>query len=108
MPGMDGLTLLQHLVSRYPHVCPIMVTACSDMRSIRTAMNHGALDFLIKPVDFADLEATLRKAARQARRLRMSENYVRMVGKEARTAFAVIRDGDIVFVNNGTRCLMSR
>ena len=31
------------------------------MVSIRTAMNRGAFDFLIKPIDFLDFEATIAK-----------------------------------------------
>jgi PAS domain S-box-containing protein len=61
MPQMDGLTLLTHLNERYPLLRTIIVSAYGDMRNIRTAMNRGAYDFLTKPIDFKDLEATLDK-----------------------------------------------
>jgi DNA-binding NtrC family response regulator len=32
-----------------------------DMTNIRTAMNRGAFDFLIKPIDLLDLETTIAK-----------------------------------------------
>jgi sigma-B regulation protein RsbU (phosphoserine phosphatase) len=32
------------------------------MPNIRTAMNRGAIDFLMKPIDFEDLEITIRKS----------------------------------------------
>ena len=44
-----------------PLVKVIIVSAYSDMANIRTAMNRGAYDFLTKPLDFQDLEATLSK-----------------------------------------------
>jgi adenylate cyclase len=40
------------------------------MSNIRTAMNRGAFDFLTKPIDFADLEATIQKTIRHIEMLR--------------------------------------
>lgn len=61
MPRMDGLTFLSHVGDVNPLVKVIIVSAYSDMANIRTAMNRGAHDFLTKPLDFQDLEATLSK-----------------------------------------------
>src|SRR5262249_7275078 len=41
-----------------------------DMSNIRTAMNRGAFDFLTKPIDFADFEATIGKTIRYVELLR--------------------------------------
>ena len=49
---------------------PIIVSAYGDMANIRTAMNRGAFDFLTKPIDFADLEATIAKTLRHVGDLR--------------------------------------
>jgi len=40
------------------------------MANIRTAMNRGAFDFLTKPIDFPDLEATIAKTIRHVEDLR--------------------------------------
>jgi adenylate cyclase len=61
MPVMDGLTLLNELRERQSPVRTIMVSAYGDMTNLRTAMNRGAFDFVTKPVDFNDLEVTIRK-----------------------------------------------
>lgn len=61
MPGMDGLTLLTKLTGDSPLVKTVMVSAYGDMENIRTAMNHGAFDFVCKPVNFEDLELTIEK-----------------------------------------------
>jgi adenylate cyclase len=74
MPRMDGLTLLRKLQESERDLSTIIVSAYGDMANIRTAMNRGAFDFLTKPIDFPDLEATIAKtlkhieAAREARR----------------------------------------
>src|SRR5258708_6177235 len=40
------------------------------MSNIRTAMNRGAFDFLTKPIDFTDFEATIGKTIRHVEMLR--------------------------------------
>jgi class 3 adenylate cyclase/response regulator of citrate/malate metabolism len=61
MPRMDGLTFLSRVGEVNPLVKVIIVSAYSDMTNIRVAMNRGAFDFLVKPIDFQDLEVTLAK-----------------------------------------------
>ncbi len=61
MPGMDGLTLLSKMRENNSLVKTIIVSAYGDMGNIRTAMNRGAFDFVTKPVNFEDLEATMQK-----------------------------------------------
>lgn len=61
MPGMDGLTLLQHLDAFRSRMKSVIISAYGDMENIRTAMNRGAFDFVTKPVDFKDLERTVER-----------------------------------------------
>ena len=70
MPRMDGLTLLQKLQETEERLSTIIVSAYGDMANIRTAMNRGAFDFLTKPIDFPDLEATIAKTIRHVENLR--------------------------------------
>jgi len=70
MPRMDGLSLLQKLQEAEDKKSTIIVSAYGDMSNIRTAMNRGAFDFLTKPIDFGDLEATIEKTIRHVETLR--------------------------------------
>jgi adenylate cyclase len=70
MPRMDGLSLLQKLQDDETGLSTIIVSAYGDMANIRTAMNRGAFDFLTKPIDFGDLEATIAKTLRHLEVLR--------------------------------------
>jgi class 3 adenylate cyclase len=70
MPRMDGLSLLQKLQDADDKKSTIIVSAYGDMSNIRTAMNRGAFDFLTKPIDFADFEATIGKTIRHVEMLR--------------------------------------
>jgi adenylate cyclase len=73
MPVMDGLTLLNELRDRKSPVRAIIVSAYGDMANLRTAMNRGAFDFVTKPVDFGDLELTIRKTLADIAKLREIE-----------------------------------
>ena len=65
MPIMDGLTLLSRLTDIDRILKTVIVSAYGDMQNIRTAMNRGAYDFLIKPIDFQDFEITLNKTIQE-------------------------------------------
>ena len=70
MPEMDGLTLLARLNETNPLTKTVMVSAYGDMDNIRTAMNRGAFDFVVKPVNFDDLEVTMEKTIRYVNQLK--------------------------------------
>ncbi|WP_027998716.1 adenylate/guanylate cyclase domain-containing protein [Sinorhizobium arboris] len=70
MPRMDGLALLATLQEKGTDLSTIIVSAYSDMPNIRTAMNRGAYDFVTKPIDFADLQATIAKTIHHVEALR--------------------------------------
>jgi adenylate cyclase len=70
MPRMDGLSLLAKLQEAEEKISTVIVSAYGDMANIRTAMNRGAFDFLMKPIDFADLELTIEKTIRHIEILR--------------------------------------
>jgi CheY-like chemotaxis protein len=60
MPGMDGLSLLREVKKLRPEIPVMMVTAYGDDERRRLAGEHGAAEFVTKPVDFAFLKTQLR------------------------------------------------
>lgn len=70
MPEMDGLVLLSLLPTLNRVYKAVVISAYGDMNNIRSAMNKGASDFIIKPIDFQDLEITIDKTIEQCRLLK--------------------------------------
>ncbi len=67
MPNMDGLELLSHVKETYPKIDVIIATGYSDRASYADVIKAGAIDFIKKPIDQAELEAKLTRAIRERR-----------------------------------------
>jgi DNA-binding NtrC family response regulator len=63
LPGKDGLEVLAGLSQRAPAPAVIVITARDDMRSTVKAIQLGAHDYLVKPLDIERLRLTVRRAA---------------------------------------------
>ncbi len=61
MPDMDGITALKAIRTYNPAVPVVLMTAYSAVESAVEAMKSGAVDYLIKPLDFDLLKDTLTK-----------------------------------------------
>lgn len=62
MPEMDGLTLLQHVQRAAANTPVIVITAFGSVESAVNAMRSGAVDYLLKPVQFEDVLVRSRRA----------------------------------------------
>ena len=112
MPGMTGLELARHLKA-HTTVPFMFLSAIGDSESTRQAAAHGAVGYLVKPIDAARLmpafEAGLARAddIRQLRRTELNLNAALAAGRETslavgllmgkfqtdrNTAFEVLRD----------------
>lgn len=61
MPGMTGIELLSRIRQSYEKPTPVvmMITAYGDDENRHQAMEHGADEFLTKPLDFTLLKDKL-------------------------------------------------
>lgn len=65
MPGMDGLELLGNIKKDYPNTDVIISTGFSEKANYAEVIKAGAIDFIKKPIDQAELEAKLARAIRE-------------------------------------------
>jgi FixJ family two-component response regulator len=69
MPELSGAEVQAALAERNTLLPVVFLTGRGDVRSCAEAMKNGAVDFLTKPVDAADLLAAVARGLHQAERL---------------------------------------
>lgn len=62
MPGMDGLEMLSRIKEILPFSEVILISGYSDFHHAQKAVEHGALAYLLKPIEELNLYAALSKA----------------------------------------------
>src|SRR6266705_3279283 len=55
MPGTSGVDLVPHVLEVEPDLAILMLSAVNDATSAALCMQRGAMDYLTKPVELADL-----------------------------------------------------
>lgn len=68
MAEMDGIATLKEIKALNPAIPVLIMTAYSSVETAVEALKTGALDYLIKPLDFDNLQATLEKALAHTQR----------------------------------------
>jgi DNA-binding NtrC family response regulator len=76
LPDADGMEVLDFALTRYPEMLAVMVTGFGGVTEAVAAMKRGAVDFLIKPFQLAQLSRVLRSGLEQ-RRLRLENAELR-------------------------------
>ncbi|MEW6442537.1 MAG: sigma-54 dependent transcriptional regulator [bacterium] len=62
MPGEDGISLCERVVTNRPDVLVVVMTAFGSLETAVSALRAGAYDFVTKPVDLDALAYTLSRA----------------------------------------------
>jgi FixJ family two-component response regulator len=66
MPGIDGIELQRRVRVQHPGLPVIFITAHDDDHIRQQALRGGAVDFMVKPFDAAELLRTVTRAMNEA------------------------------------------
>lgn len=66
MPDLDGLDVQQAIASRAFALPTVFLSGASDAATAAAAMRRGAVDFLVKPIDEAELMGAVSRALASA------------------------------------------
>jgi len=93
MPGMSGLALLEEARQKYPRTAFLMATAVDDVDSCVHALQLGAYDYLLKPLDLGAVLSSAQRALDKKRteveieaRRRVLEDVVEQRNKQLHAA----------------------
>jgi two-component system response regulator PilR (NtrC family) len=76
LPDADGMEILDAALTRYPEILAVMITGFGGVAEAVAAIKRGAVDFLIKPFQLAQLSRVLSSGLEQ-RRLRQENAELR-------------------------------
>jgi len=62
LPGMDGLTAIEHLREHVGQVPIVVITAYGDLQTAVKAVRNGAFEYIVKPFDLDQMQRTLQRA----------------------------------------------
>lgn len=66
MPGESGLELTEYVRLNYPDTICVMVTCHSDFSFMKKAMKLQVTDYILKPIDYEELDALLTQFSQEA------------------------------------------
>jgi DNA-binding NtrC family response regulator len=75
MPKVSGLEILPLVVSAYPKMAVIMVSAVIDAATAIAAMRDGAWDYVTKPINFDELIARIETAIEKRKQVVENLHY---------------------------------
>lgn len=65
IPGMDGIETLKTIKKFDPTIEVIMLTGHGDSQSVEEGMKSGAFEYIMKPVEIAELTSKIDKAQKK-------------------------------------------
>ncbi|HEU4566010.1 MAG TPA: HD domain-containing phosphohydrolase [Gemmatimonadaceae bacterium] len=93
MPGMSGLEVVRHALGIDRDLAIMMLTAVNDAPTATTALSTGAYDYIMKPVELADLHRAIERSLhRRARRIEQREVEQRIRAEVAQRTMELERE----------------
>lgn len=73
MPSVDGMELMKSLLPTKPELIFILISGYGEFEYARVGLREGAFDYILKPIDHEELEATIIKAVTQINQMRKKQ-----------------------------------
>lgn len=88
MPGTSGIDLVPQAIEIEPDLAILMLTAVNDATSAALCMQRGAMDYLTKPIELADLGRAVQRALKRREMLLENRELNRWLKEEVTTRTA--------------------
>jgi len=88
MPGTSGVDLVPQALEIEPDLAILMLSAVNDATSAALCMQRGAMDYLTKPIELADLGRAVQRALKRRDSLLESRELNRWLKEEVTTRTA--------------------
>jgi putative two-component system response regulator len=92
MPGMTGMELLPVALEKDPELAIVMLTAVNDAPTATEAIARGASDYLVKPIELADLQAAVERALHRRGLLKEQRRVEALIRQEVASRTAQLEE----------------
>ncbi len=75
MPGQSGLDLLKIIMNEWPDLAVILITGHGEINTAVTAMQDGAYDFILKPIQLEHITKSVLNALEKKKLKQELQNY---------------------------------
>lgn len=82
MPGLSGVEVVPRALEIDNELAIMMLSAVNDAETATDALTHGALDYLMKPVELADLDQAIARALHKRELLIEQHRVERLIREE--------------------------
>jgi putative nucleotidyltransferase with HDIG domain len=82
MPGLSGVEVVPRALQMDSELAIMMLTAVNDAPTATESLSRGAMDYLMKPVELADLEVAIERALHKRALLIEQRRVERMIREE--------------------------
>jgi putative two-component system response regulator len=91
MPGVSGVDLVPQALEIEPDLAILMLTAVNDATSAALCMQRGAMDYLTKPIELADLGRAVQRALKRREMLLENRHLNQWLKEEVTTRTAELQ-----------------
>jgi cyclic di-GMP phosphodiesterase len=91
MPGTSGVDLVPQAIEIEPELAILMLTAVNDATSAALCMQRGAMDYLTKPIELADLGRAVHRALKRREMLLENRQLNQWLKEEVTTRTAELQ-----------------
>jgi putative two-component system response regulator len=91
MPGTSGVDLVPDAIEIEPELAILMLTAVNDATSAALCMQRGAMDYLTKPIELADLGRAVQRALKRREMLLENRQLNQWLKEEVTTRTAELQ-----------------
>jgi putative nucleotidyltransferase with HDIG domain len=91
MPGTSGVDLVPQALEIEPNLAILMLTAVNDATSAALCMQRGAMDYLTKPIELADLGRAVHRALKRREMLLENRHLNQWLKEEVTTRTAELQ-----------------
>ena len=82
MPEMTGLEVVPRALQLNADIAVLMLTAVNDATTATEALSQGAMDYLVKPIELAELEHAIERASHRRHLEIQRRNVERFIREE--------------------------